>query len=217
MDIFFFQLVIIFIPGIIWERIDARYGQQRAKEQWDVIRRSFIFGLFAYVILFGIYWCLSFRFPNLNFSMFKINRNETFLDANAFVEIFFASVVALLSSIIWLYITTFRLITRFLHLIRATKRYGDEDVWDFMFNSQRGEIEYLHLRDFEKKLTYAGWVESFSESEKQRELVLRDVIVYDFEGNTIFETERVYLARKADNIDIEFPTKAADARGKPNV
>jgi hypothetical protein len=144
--------------------------------------------------------------------MFKIRRDEPFLDASAFVEIFFASLVALACSIIWLYITTFRVIARFLHLIGATKRYGDEDVWDFMFNSQRGEIEYLHLRDFEKKLTYAGWVESFSESEKQRELVLRDVIVYDFEGNTIFETARVYLARSADDIDIEFPARPTDLK-----
>ena len=62
-----------------------------------------------------------------------------------------------------------------------------------------------------KKLTYTGWVEAFSESEKQREIVLRDVIVYDFDSRAIMETERVYLARKADNIDIEFPYKAPAA------
>jgi len=33
-DIFFFQLVIIFIPGIVWERVDTQYGRERAKEQW---------------------------------------------------------------------------------------------------------------------------------------------------------------------------------------
>jgi hypothetical protein len=168
------------------------------------------------VVLFGIYWCLSFHYKNLNFTIFQIKRDETFLDAGAFKEIFFASLVALICSILWLYVTNFRLITRSLHLIRATKRYGDQDVWDFIFNSPRGETEYLNLRDFEKKLTYAGWVESFSESEKQREIVLRDVIVYDFEGNTIFETERVYLARKADDIDIEFPYRAPDEKGKSN-
>jgi|ERR1700733_4600881 hypothetical protein len=94
---------------------------------------------------------------------------------------------------------------KFLQWIKATKRYGDEDVWDYTFNSGRPEVEYIHLRDFEKKITYAGWVEAFSETEKQREVRLRDVIVYDFDGNTLFETPRVYLARKMDNIDIEFP------------
>ena len=78
-------------------------------------------------------------------------------------------------------------------------------MWDYTFNSGRAEVEYIHLRDFDKKITYAGWVEAFSESEKQREVRLRDVIVYDFEGKVLFETPRVYLARKADAIDIEFP------------
>ena len=108
-------------------------------------------------------------------------------------------------ALLWLYGTNYKLLTRLLQSISATKRYGDEDVWDFTFNSGKPEVEYVHVRDFEKKITYAGWVEAFSETEKQRELRLRDVIVYDFEGNLLFETPRVYLARKMDNIDIEFP------------
>jgi hypothetical protein len=74
----------------------------------------------------------------------------------------------------------------------------------------------VHLRDFEKKPAYAGWVEVWSESEKTREIVLRDVAVSDFEGDELFRTPRVYLARKADNIDIEFPytqSVVADRRG----
>lgn len=85
-----------------------------------------------------------------------------------------------------------------------------------MFNSGRAEVEYLHLRDFEKKLAYAGWVEVWSESEKQREVVLRDVIVSDFEGKELFKTPRVYLARKADNIDIEFPYTVQETAGEAN-
>src|SRR3981081_694723 len=148
MDIFFFQLVVIFIPGIIWERMDTQYGRERAKEQWDVIRRSFIFGLFSYVTLFAISWCLSLKYGGLGIRMFQIKKDETFLDAGAFKEIFFASIVALVCSILWLYVTNYKLITRLLQVIKATKRYGDEDVWEFMFNSSRAEAEYCHLRDF---------------------------------------------------------------------
>jgi hypothetical protein len=102
-------------------------------------------------------------------------------------------------------------LTQFLQRIGATKRYGDEDVWDLTFNSGKAEVEYVHVREFDKKLTYAGWVEAFSETEKLRELRLRDVIVYDFEGNILFETPRVYLARRMDNIDIEFPYRSGTA------
>ena len=214
MDIFFFQLVIIFVPGIIWERMDNAYGREHPKEQWDVVRRSFIFGLASYGILFGISWGLSWHFGDLGLKIPQIKKEESFLDAHVFKEIFLASLVSLVCSILWLYITNYKLITRFLQLISATKRYGDEDIWDFTFNSRRAEVEYVHIRDFDKKLVYTGWVEAFSESEKQREIVLRDVILYDFDSRVIMETERVYLARKADNIDIEFPYKATGQEGQ---
>jgi hypothetical protein len=209
-DIFFFQLVVVFIPGIIWERVDAQYGRDRAIEQWDVVRRAFIFGLFSYLILFALSWLLSLRYGEMGFRMFQIKKDESFLDAAAFKEIAFASVVAIICSVLWLYVTNYKLITRLLQAIGATKRYGDEDVWEFMFNSSRAEAEYCHLRDFDKKITYAGWVDSYSETAKQRELVLRDVIVWNFEGQQLFEVPRVYLARKSDNIDIEFPYRASE-------
>lgn len=91
--------------------------------------------------------------------------------------------------------------------IGATKRYGDEDVWDFTFNAHDRNVEYVHLRDFDKKIVYAGWVERFSDTEKVRELVLRDVEVFDFESNELFATPRVYIARPMDDIDIEFPVQ----------
>jgi hypothetical protein len=138
-------------------------------------------------------------------SAFPVQKDVEFLDSASIKLIFAASLVSMVCSVLWLYASTYKLLTRFLQWINATKRYGDEDVWDYTFNSGRAEVEHIHLRDFDKKITYAGWVEAFSESEKQREVRLRDVIVYDFEGKVLFETPRVYLARKADNIDLEFP------------
>jgi hypothetical protein len=205
MDIFFFQLVIIFIPGIIWERLDAQFGPSKAINQFDILRRTFIFGLAAYVVTFCIYWLLSWLITDLNFQLFKFAKDTEFLDGSSIKLIFAASVVSIGCSVVWLYASTYKLPTQLLQRMKATRRYGDEDVWDFTFNSGRPEVEYIHLRDFEKKITYAGYVEAFSETEKQRELRLRDVLVYDFEGNVLFETPRVYLARKMDNIDIEFP------------
>ena len=214
MDIFIFQLVVIFVPGIIWERIDAKYGRERATLQWDILRRTFVFGLVAYLVTFGLFWCVSLRYEGWAFQLFDFKKDATFLDQKAFHQIAAASIVALVCAVSWLYAANYKLITRILQTIKATKRYGDEDVWEFMFNSGRAEVEYLHLRDFEKKVTYAGWVEAWSESERQRELVLRNVIVYDFDGNTLFETPRIYLARKMDNVDIEFPYEVPATAGE---
>ena len=87
------------------------------------------------------------------------------------------------------YASTYKLPTQLLQQIqgyqalRRRRRLG-------LHASTRGrpDVEYVHVRDFDKKIAYAGWVEAFSESEKQRELRLRDVLVYDFEGKVLFET-----------------------------
>lgn len=153
--------------------------------------------------------------PQFNFQVFHFQKDVAFLDADAIKLIFYASVVSAVCAVTSLYGQNYKLLTRLLQKMGATKRYGDEDVWDLTFNSGKAEVEYVHVRDFEKKITYAGWVEAFSETEKLRELRLRDVIVYDFEGIILFETPRVYLARKMDNIDIEFPYRSGQQNGEP--
>lgn len=72
--------MIIFISGIIWERLDASYGASRAKEQWDILRRTFVFGLAAYLATFCIWWAASFYFKGLNFHIFKFEKDVEFLD-----------------------------------------------------------------------------------------------------------------------------------------
>ena len=84
--------------------------------------------------------------------------------------------------VVWLFAVNNKWMARFLQKIGATKRFGDEDLWDFTFNSSEAAVEYAHFRDFDQKVVYAGFVRSFSETEKLRELVLRDVTVHDFEG-----------------------------------
>ena len=107
--------------------------------------------------------------------------------------------------VLTLYAENHKLFTRFVQLIGATKTYGDEDVWDFVFNSSSNAVSFVHFRDFDQRVTYAGYVEVFSESGHLRELVLRDVAVYDFDGNEMYKVPRIYLAKKQENVHIEFP------------
>ena len=122
-----------------------------------------------------------------------------------FKEVASAIFVGVVLAIIWLFASNHKWDTRFLQWIGATKTYGDEDVWDFTFNSPVAAVEYIHFRDFANKIVYAGWVKEFSETEKLRELVLRDAQIFDFDGNKLFDTPLVYLARDPENIHIEFP------------
>ena len=111
MDIFFFQLIIIFIPGIIWERMDAQFGPSKVIQQWDILRRTFVFGLAAYVVTFCFYWAASWCIGGLNFQLFKFAKDVEFLDTGSIRLIFAASVVSILCATLWLYASTYKLPT----------------------------------------------------------------------------------------------------------
>jgi hypothetical protein len=180
--------------------ISIANSEKLLSTQFDILRRTFLFGLISYAASFGGYKLLG-----LPFEVVDPKKDVTFLNGVFVTEIGVTSLVALVLSILWLYSTNYKLLTRFMQAIRATNRYGDEDVWDFILNADSPSVEYINLRDFDKEITYAGWVETFSEAEKVRELVLRDVKVFNFQGDELFSAPRVYVARPVDTIDIEFP------------
>jgi hypothetical protein len=199
----FFEIALILIPGFVWMKIHTKYGAKGEITQFDMILNAFIFGVISYFVLYVIYLKSSTKLHIL-----ELDPNSTqIFQPPLFRDIIFATFVATFLSIIHLYVENNKLFTRFVQRIRATKTFGDEDVWDFVFNSSSASVNYVHFRDFENKAVYAGYVEIFSESGQLRELVLRDVIVYDFDGNEMYPITRLYLARERDNIHMEFPLK----------
>jgi hypothetical protein len=197
----FFELALIFIPGFIWMKIHSRYGFKGEKTQFDLILNAFIFGVLSYAFLYVIY-----RYEGWSLKLFELESDsKKLIQPEIFPEIVAAVIVAIIGGVLSLYVENYKLFTRFVQKIGATKTYGDEDVWDFVFNSSSRAVTFVHFRDFEQRVTYAGFVEIFSESGQLREIVLRDVIVYDFEQTEMYRVPRLYLARERENVHIEFP------------
>jgi Family of unknown function (DUF6338) len=169
-----------------------------------MILNAFIFGVISYAVLDGIYWL---RGSKLHIIDLDVNSTKL-LQPDTFQDISFSMLVAIILSVIYLSVENYKLFTRFIQFIGATKTFGDEDVWDFVFNSSSTSVNFVYFRDFEQKTVYAGYVDVFSESGQLRELVLRDVYVYDFEGAEMYRMPRIYLARAPENIHIEFPQTA---------
>ncbi len=202
LNLFIAQIAVIFLPGIMWAKIDARYAGKGTLSSLDFVISTFVFGVVAYAATFLLYSVLGRPFYLVDF---KDAQDKTVLTGSIGFEIMAATVVGFLLSIVWLYATNYKLLTRLLQTINATKRYGDEDVWDFTFNSSQRSAQFVNVRDFDKKIVYTGLVSAFSESGKLRELTLYDVKLYDFEGNFMFDVPRLYIARKPDDLHIEFP------------
>ena len=197
----FFELALIFMPGFIWMKIHTRYGAKGEVTQFDMILNAFIFGVISYVILDGIYAA-----RGATLEIFNIDTDaKKLIQPKVFTEIVYAMGIAIVASLLTLYAENYKLFTRLVQKIGASKRFGDEDVWDFVFNSSSQTVNYVYFRDFEQRVVYAGHVDLFSETGQLRELVLSSVTVYDFEGVEMYQLPRLYLARERDNIHIEFP------------
>jgi hypothetical protein len=217
-DFLIIQLAIIFLPGIMWAKIDFNYASKIKPSEKDFLIRSFIFGIFVYSAEYIIFKSLNQSF--IFFSVSDSSSNETIdqlIGRRLVQEIIWAIVISILFSVAWLYACNYKILTRFLQKIRATRKYGDEDVWDFLLNSSSKEVEYVNIRDFERKVLFCGFVSVFSETDKTRELVLSNVIVYDFDGIELYKTPRMYIANPTDSVIIEFPYIEPDAGAPTSV
>ncbi|MEI6557404.1 MAG: DUF6338 family protein [Rhodospirillaceae bacterium] len=203
LDLLIVQIAIIFLPGLIWARLDVRYAQRSKPTDIEFVVRTFLFGITSYAVVFSLYGFAG--WPVRLLSDFTGEQDKLVVSRDIAVEIAWATATGLLLSLLWIYASTEKWLTRFLKFIRATKADGDEDVWRFTFNSERPGNDYVHFRDFESKTVSAGWVTSFSEVGGLRELVLENVEVFDFDGNRLYDNPMVYLARPPEKIHIEFP------------
>ena len=204
-DLLILQIAVLFLPGLIWARLDARFALNSRPSDTEFFLRAFQFGLVSYGVTFLLYSALGWPFTLIDLADAA---TQPVVTIDIVHEILWAVGVGLILSVLWIYAATYKWLTRILQKIRATKTYGDEDVWDYTLNSSIAAVEYLHFRDFDNKIVYAGWVKTFSETDKLRELVLRDVRVFDFDGVMLFETPLLYPCACAREHPYLFPVQA---------
>lgn len=201
----FLELALILMPGFIWMRIHVKYGAPAERTSFDIILNAFMFGVIAYGVLFAMD-----RLIGAQFHLLDLDLEAKKLDPGILTDAFWALMISLAGSVVYLYAENYKLITRFLQLIKATGRFGDEDVWDFIFNS-KAKLTFVHVRDFEKGAVFTGFAKVYSESGEIRELYLEEVVVYDFDANEQYRIDALYIARDRDDITVEFPTLPSGA------
>ncbi len=202
-SVFLIQLALLLLPGVLWARIDAAYGMNRDRSDIEFVVRAVLFGITSYLLTYVAFWTVGKPFEMIDWNSAANERSV--LTDEVVAQLAWAALIGFLCAIAWLYLVNYKLVTRLLQAIGATKRYGDEDVWEFTMNSNAESLRFAHVRDFTNSVVYAGWISVFSETGKLRELVLSEVDIYDFEGRLISSPPRVYLARDPQNLHIEFP------------
>jgi len=210
-NIFIIQLAFVFLPGMLWARMNRAFVSKKEIGTTDFFINSFFNGLIVYLTVFFIFYFLKWPFQILSIPEADA---KMVITPQVAKEVAFALAIAPIFGVIDMYLSNGRVLVSFLQWIKATKRFGYEDIWDYTFNTNTAQAEYVYVRDFDKQLVFAGWVRAFSESEKARELLLRDVRVTDFDGKVLYEVPLMYLAAPADTFHIEFPVPNGGVNGK---
>jgi hypothetical protein len=199
------RIIILLMPGIVATKIYRKLRGKRAKKDWEDYTDVIIFSMFSYFIgsLIGSVslttplLTIMFLSPTMNFfeifidDKLKINWNDV---RNAvLISVFIAFIAS--------YIYKHKLINRLGNTLRVSNRYGDEDVWDYLHNSN--ETEWVVVRDHKVNMYYYGRIQLFSETDEKREILLSFVSVYNTDGELCYETNTLYIARNFDDLTIE--------------
>lgn len=127
-----------------------------------------------------------------------------------------ASLLSVLVAIVASYIDEYKIINKAGRLIKATKRFGDEDVWDYFNRSP--DIKWVYVRDLKRDIYYYGWIQAWSDPYKDRELLIREVEVYKRStAEFLYRTDVVYLSRKHDDLTIDADLVSNEAVGGGTV
>ncbi|MBQ5546456.1 MAG: hypothetical protein H7707_03085 [Acetobacter sp.] len=204
-------LCILFVPGIIWVFLSREYksGYPPHSDTIFVIKSilySFITYFIESILLF--YW----SYPEINLDNLSLNLDNLLSSPTKFIPyILLALPIAFFLSLADIAQHEHKLLSRVLRRIGVTKKFGNEDVWQYLLNSRTPGMEWVDVRDVENKIIYSGFIKCFSETEKTRELFLLEVIVYQADSVNIngeckelYRVPQMYISRPSESVIMEF-------------
>ncbi len=93
------------------------------------------------------------------------------------------------------------------------KRSGDEDIWYLFHDGQTRE--WVYVRDHRTNLLYYGSILAYSDSERERELILEDVDVYTNDTvERLYAVKTMYVSRSSHDLSIEVPKDNTQEAGE---
>ena len=223
---FVIRIAFLALPGLLASALYRKARGRITKKPWEDFLEVMIFSLMSYLLLALVISCNNYIRKNQNKTTVIKADSETNPEVsnntdykcwpeltifNAFCddkvalnwqEIGYASIIGLILAGIASYIHSYNAITWLLRKIRATRRVADEDIWELFHNSRKAD-DWLFIRDHKLNLVYFGCITFFSDSEKDRELVIEDVSVFDENSKLLYECPGLYISRNEFDLTME--------------
>jgi hypothetical protein len=200
------RVVLLFFPGVLCALILHALTRHRERTTAQFLTSAFVLGVWTYLALAGSRsacawiaraagWPLP---PRVTF--FDVLTSES--ARISWREIGFSAVLATVLALVLAAVQNHNLLHRVAERLRISRQFGELDVWGHFMNSP--EVRWISVRDLAADRVYQGWLDAFSDSGSDPQLLLRDVEVYqNSTGTKLYERKRVYLAPNKHAIVIE--------------
>ncbi len=192
------KLIILLTPGVVSSIIFEKLTIHKKWNSFQFVSNSILFGGVSYLtaqLIFNI--C---RYDS-DFENFWSNLPSKEIPFEAVIKAIIASIFI---GFICAGLDNFKIINKIGKFLKLTTKYGDENLYSYFLNADN--VNEIYFRDISNNITYHGIINSYSETSEFKEIVLRDVKVYDYTtSDLMYELDKVYLSRPKDQIIIEVP------------
>ncbi|WP_157778201.1 DUF6338 family protein [Parageobacillus thermoglucosidasius] len=174
------RLLFLFLPGIVSTIIIDTLTSHRRNQLFHFVIHSFLLGVASYFVVFLLVSLINYSAQLLGrYSTLKSTFMDSLLNNDVqinVIEVFLSTVVGALLAILFVAIINQKILYKISNWLHISNKHGDEDIWEFLFNSN--DVEWVNIRDLESKIVYQGAVSAFSHKDDNRELVLSQVKVF---------------------------------------
>lgn len=206
---FAFRIFLLFFPGIICSLIVNTFTSLKKSSSVEFFINSFVYGVISYLFCWAwIKYCLPLFFCTTEIPAQADAIFQPIFDSNKTIQpeaLLKVTVTSLILSILMTLAINRKWFFRLAHIVHITSKFAEKDVWGFFMNSP--EINWVIVRDIKNDLMYEGWIQAFSDSYHDAEIVLQDVKVFrnSTEGDAehLYDVKTQYLSLEKNAISIE--------------
>jgi hypothetical protein len=205
------KLIILLFPGLIAALIYRRLTiKHKERSDFMFMLIAITEGIFSYLTIQTVYFVAVFIHNRVTSNIWEYETIRAFKYVSdstiiPYGEIMCASVAAVVISIVTVKISHHNLLNKYALKYNISNKYGEENLFSKFLNENC--LGWVYVKDIPNEIVYQGEVQSFSESDEFKEIVLSQVTVYQYfkdeEYKELFEVPRIYLSLPKDKVIIE--------------
>lgn len=203
---FTLKIILLLIPGTICSLIIETVALHKKWSQFRLIISSILLGILTLGVLQLLFWIFQvfqictpgFHFTFLETWSLIFNKDESLNP----LEIILCIPISIVTGYLVGSAIQFKIVNKIAQGLGLSNKFGDDSLFMHFLSNQ----DWVYVRDKKKELTYYGIVNSYAEDEQNKEIVLRRVIVYDYNTSSeLYQLSHIYLKFKDEDLTIETP------------